>query len=155
MNSVNIIGRMGSDPELKATQSGIMVCSFSLAVKRPRVKDTTDWLPVVAWRQSAEYTSKYAHKGSMVAVSGVLTARKYTVDDQNRIAYEIVADSISVLSGNDSSQTSSTSTQDTNGANTAAYASEAMSPEFEVISGDGDLPFDQGLSLPQQKRITI
>jgi single-strand DNA-binding protein len=142
MNSINIIGRIGSEPELKTTQSGIMVCSFSLAVKRPRVKGTTDWLPVVAWRQSAEYISKYAHKGSMVAVSGVLTARKYTVDDQNRIAYEVVADSVSILSGNDSSQTSQMPTQDTNEANAAAYASEGMPPEFELISGDQDLPFN-------------
>ena len=149
MNSINIIGRMGNDPELKTTQSGISVCSFTLAVKRPRVKDTTDWLPVVAWRQSAEYISKYAHKGSVVAVNGVLTTRKYeATNGDKRIAYEIVADSVSVLSGNDSSQTSSTSTQDTNGANFGAYANETMSPEFEVISGDGDLPFDQGLSLP-------
>lgn len=135
MNSIHIIGRIGSEPELKTTQSGIMVCSFSLAVKRPRVKDTTDWLPVVAWRQSAEYISKYAHKGSMVAVSGVLTARKYeTTNGENRIAYEVVADSVSILSGNDSSRTSQTPTQDTNEANTAAYA-------FEVISADGDIPF--------------
>lgn len=142
MNSVNIIGRIGSEPELKTTQSGIMVCSFSLAVKRPRVKDTTDWLPVVAWRQSAEYISKYAHKGNVVAVSGMLTTRKYeTNNGDKRIAYEIVADNVSVLSGNDSFQTSQTPTQDTNGANTAAYANEAMSPEFEMISGDQDLPF--------------
>lgn len=142
MNSVNIIGRIGNDPELKTTQSGISVCSFTLAVKRPRVKDTTDWLPVVAWRQSAEYISKYAHKGNVVAVNGVLTTRKYeTTNGEKRVAYEIVADSVSVLSGNDSSQTSQIPTQDTNGANFSAYASEAMSPEFEVISGDQDLPF--------------
>lgn len=143
MNSINIIGRIGSDPELKATQSGISVCSFTLAVKRPRVKDTTDWLPVVAWRQSAEYTSKYAHKGNVVAVSGVLTTRKYeTNNGEKRVAYEIVADSVSVLSGNDASQTSQTPPQDTNGANLSASASEGLPPEFEMISVDGDLPFN-------------
>ena len=142
MNSINIIGRMGSDPEIKTTQSGILVCSFTLAVKRPRVKDTTDWLPVVAWRQSAEYISKYAHKGNVVAVSGVLTARKYeTTNGEKRVAYEIVADSVSVLSGNDSSQTSQIPNQDTNEANTAAYTGEGVLPEFEMISGDQDLPF--------------
>ena len=134
MNSTNIIGRLTSDPELKTTQSGITVCSFTLAVKRPRVKDTTDFLPVVAWRQSAEYISKYAHKGSMVAVSGVLTTRKYeTTNGEKRTAYEIVADNVSVLSGNDSSQTTYTPTQDSN---------VGISPEFEVISGDQDLPFN-------------
>ena len=142
MNSIHIIGRMGSEPELKTTQSGISVCSFTLAVKRPRVKDTTDWLPVVAWRQSGEYISKYAHKGSMVAVSGVLTTRKYeTNNGEKRVAYEVVADSVSVLSGNDSSQPSQALTQDANEANTAAPAYEAMSPDFEVISGEQELPF--------------
>jgi single-strand DNA-binding protein len=142
MNSVNIIGRICQDPELKVTQSGISVCSFTLAVKRPRVKDTTDFLPVIAWRQSAEYTSRYAHKGGVVAVNGVLTARKYeTAQGDKRIAYEIVADSVSVLSGNDSSQTSQIPTQDSNGANTPHYASEAVSYEFEAMSGEQDLPF--------------
>ena len=133
MNSINIIGRITSEPELKTTQSGITVCSFTLAVKRPRVKDTTDFLPVVAWRQSAEYISKYAHKGSMAAVSGVLTTRKYeTSNGDKRTAYEVVADNVSVLSGNDSSQNTLTPPQ---------YANEGISPEFEVISGDQDLPF--------------
>ena len=135
MNSVNIIGRITAEPELKTTQSGKYVCSFTLAVKRPRVKDTTDFLPVVAWNQSAEYTSRYAHKGSVVAVNGVLTTRKYeTTNGDKRTAYEIVADSVSVLSGNDSSQTSQIPTQDTNGANHPTY-------EFEAISGEQDLPF--------------
>lgn len=142
MNSINIIGRITAEPELKATQSGISVCSFTLAVKRPRVKVTTDFLPVVAWRQSAEYISKYAHKGNVVAVSGMLTTRKYeTNNGDKRIAYEIVADSVSVLSGNDSSQTSQIPTQDTNGANFGFSASEGVPPEFEMISGDQDLPF--------------
>ena len=142
MNSVHIIGRMGNDPELKTTQSGISVCSFTLAVKRPRVKDTTDWLPVVAWRQSAEYISKYAHKGNVVAVSGVLTTRKYeTAQGDKRVAYEVVADSVSVLSGNDSSQPSQIPTQDANGANQPAYASDTTPPDFEVISVDDEIPF--------------
>ena len=142
MNSVNIIGRMTADPELKTTQSGLSVCSFTLAVKRPRVKDTTDFLPVVAWRQSAEYISKYAHKGSMVAVSGVLTTRKYEASNgDKRTAYEIVADSVSMLSGNDSSQTSHIPTQDTNGENRPVYTSEAMHQGFEEVPDDQDLPF--------------
>lgn len=142
MNSVNIIGRITADPELKTTQSGITVCSFTLAVKRPRVKDTTDWLPVVAWRQSGEYISKYAHKGNLVAVNGVLTTRKYeTANGDKRVAYEIVADNVAVLSGNDSSQTAQAPTQDTNEANSAAPAYATMSPDFEVISGEQELPF--------------
>ena len=81
MNSINLVGRLTADPELKTTQSGISVCTFSLAVNRPRVKDTTDFINCVAWRQSAEYLCNYGRKGNLVAVSGVLTSRKY--DDSN------------------------------------------------------------------------
>ena len=142
MNTINIIGRLTTDPELKTTQSGVSVCSFTLAVKRPRVKDTTDFIPVVAWRQSAEYISKYAHKGSMVAISGMLTTRKYeTNNGDKRVAYEVVADSVSALSGNDSSQPSQIPTQGTNVANWSTSANEGTPLDFEVISGDQSLPF--------------
>ena len=142
MNSINIIGRITADPELKVTTNNIPVCSFTLAVKRPKVKDTTDFLPVVAWRQAAEYISKYAQKGSIIAVSGVLTARKYeTNNGDKRIAYEIVTDSVSVLSGNTSSQTSYTPAQNSNEANQPVYANEVSSANFEQIAVDGDLPF--------------
>lgn len=57
MNTIAICGRLTADPELKTTQSGISVCSYDLAVKRPKVKDTTDFLRVVSWRQGAEYIS--------------------------------------------------------------------------------------------------
>mgnify|MGYP003301464622 CR=1 FL=1 len=63
MNTVSLTGRLGAEPELKTTQSGISVLSFRLAVRRPRVKDTTDWIPCVAWRHTAEFIAKYARKG--------------------------------------------------------------------------------------------
>lgn len=98
MNAVNITGRLGSAPELKTTQNGKSVCSFRLAVTRPRVKDTTDWIPCTAWNQSAEYLGKYATKGNRIGVSGVLTSREYEDKDGNkRTIYEVLCDSVEIL----------------------------------------------------------
>ena len=116
MNSCNFTGRLTSDPELKTTSSGLSVCSFTLAVKRPHIKDTTDFINFVAWRQSAEYLSKYGHKGAMVEVSGTLTSRKFEdKSGNNRVAFEVVADALSLIE----SRYSSEQTNVSNTSNTA------------------------------------
>ena len=98
MNAVNITGRLAATPELKSTQNGKSVCNFRLAVSRPRVKDTTDWIPCTAWNQSAEFLSKYAEKGNRVGVSGILASRDYEDRDGNkRTAYEVLCDSVELL----------------------------------------------------------
>lgn len=99
MNSVNLVGRLTRDPELRRTGDSTAVCSFSLAVKRPMVKDTTDYPDCVAWRQSAEYLAQYGHKGDVVAVSGTLQSREWSDKDGNkRRAWEVVATSVELLS---------------------------------------------------------
>lgn len=99
MNSTNMIGRLTADPELRRTGDGTAVCTFTLAVRRPRVKDASDFIDFVAWRQSAEYLSQYGHKGDIVAVSGPLTSRKWKdKNDNNRINWEIQADTVELLS---------------------------------------------------------
>ena len=98
MNSCSFTGRLTADPTLKSTQNGVSVCSFTLAVKRPRVKDTTDFINLTAWRASAEYLCSYGHKGAMVEVTGTLTSRKYEdKDGYNRTAFEVLVDSLSLL----------------------------------------------------------
>lgn len=135
MNTINITGRLTADPELKATQSGISVCVYNLAVKRPKVKDTTDFLPVVSWRQGAEYLCKYGHKGDMVAVSGVLTARSWEDKDGNkRISYEIVSDTVELVGGARSESTNANITP------MPTQPQQTQQQEFVVIS-DEDLPF--------------
>lgn len=107
MNAVNITGRLAAKPDLKSTQNGKSVCNFRLAVTRPRVKDTTDWIPCTAWNQSAEFISKYAEKGSRVGVSGILTSREYEDKEGNRrTMYEVLCDSVELL---DSRSTTSSS----------------------------------------------
>ena len=98
MNRIVLTGNITKDLELKQTTSGKSVINFDIGVKRPMQKDTTDFFTIVAWNQTAEYLSKYAKKGSRVAVEGKLTTRKW--EDQNgnkRIAYEIVADSVELF----------------------------------------------------------
>lgn len=98
MNTVTITGRLSATPELKSTQNGKSVCNFRLAVARPRVKDTTDWIPCTAWNQSAEFLSKYAEKGNRVGVTGVLTSREYEDKDGNkRTMYEVLCDNVELL----------------------------------------------------------
>ena len=133
MNTINITGRLTANPELKTTQSGISVCVYNLAVKRPKVKDTTDFLPVVSWRQGAEYLAKYGHKGDMVAVSGSLTARSWEDKEGNkRISYEIVTDTVELVGGTKSEQNAT--------ANITPMPTQPQQQEFVVIA-DEDLPF--------------
>lgn len=116
MNSISIVGRLTADPELRRTQDGTAVCTYSLAVKRPKVKDTTDFIECVTWRQGAEYLSQYGHKGNVVAVSGSLQIRSWTDKDGNkRKTAEVVTDSVELLSSNRNSETCGNTTQTQNG----------------------------------------
>ena len=112
LNVITIMGRMVADPELRKTQSGTDVISFTIAVDRDiKSKDgerATDFIDVAAWKQTAEFISKYFHKGSAIVVNGRLQTRKYqTKEGYNRVAVEVVAnnvyfgDSKSKQSGND------------------------------------------------------
>lgn len=98
MNIFNATGRITNDLELKVTASGISVCSFKLAVKRPRVKDETDFINFVAYRQTAEYLCNYARKGVLIEASGVLTSRKWEDKNGNkRTSFEVIVDNASIL----------------------------------------------------------
>ena len=97
MNVVAIQGRMADDPELKHTPSGVAVTSFTLAVDRySKEERKTDWVDVVAWRQTAEFICKYFTKGQMIAVTGSIQTRNYEDKNGNkRKAVEIVAKEVS------------------------------------------------------------
>lgn len=125
MNKTVFTGRLTADTELKQTQNGVPVCSFTLAVKRPRVKDKTDFINFVAWRSNAEFVTRYFKKGDAMEVSGALTSRKY--QDQNgntRVAFEVECDEVSFCL--------------TNG---KADKKEQQTPDIEELSQDDDLPF--------------
>ena len=98
LNRVIVMGRLTKDPELRRTQSGHAVSSFSIACDRDYSGDggkETDFLDIVAWRSTAEFVSKYFTKGRMAVVSGRLQIRSWTDKDGNgRRSAEIVADSV-------------------------------------------------------------
>lgn len=116
MNNCQFVGRLTSDPELRRTNDGTAVCSYSLAVKRPGVKDATDFLNFVTWRQGAEFLAQYGHKGDTVAVSGQLQTREWT--DKNggkRRAFEVFTSSVELISSKRNSQERENTMQKTNG----------------------------------------
>ena len=99
LNKIVLMGRLTRDPELRRTQSGTAVASFTLAVDRDyKPQDgerETDFIDVVAWRSTAEFVSKYFTKGRMAVVDGRLQSRPWTDKDGNkRVAIEIVAESV-------------------------------------------------------------
>lgn len=102
MNSVIIIGRMATDPEAFTTQSGISRSSFKVAVQRDHKNQNgtydADFLPIVAWRQTADYVNRYLHKGSRIAVNGSIQTRTYDAQDgSKRYVTEIIADRVEGL----------------------------------------------------------
>lgn len=98
INSVVIVGRITKDPELQTTKSGLSVCKVMVAVDNPGKDKSTSFLPVVAWKQTAEAVCKYCHKGSLVGVDGRISERSYeSKEGKNNIIIEIVANSVEFL----------------------------------------------------------
>ena len=142
LNKIVIMGRCGSDPELRKTPNGLDVSTVNLAVDRDfKDKGTgetaTDWIPVVAWKNTAVFLAKYFTKGRMAIVEGRLQIRDWTDKDGNkRRSAEVVADN--VYFGD--------SKRDDAPANAPAYGAPSAAvdghPDFEEITeGDGELPF--------------
>ena len=100
LNHIVLMGRLTRDPELRNTASNIAVATFRIAVDRDYGRGEngerqSDFIDVVAWRQTGEFVSKYFTKGSMAVVSGRLQIREYTDRDGNRrTAAEVVADNV-------------------------------------------------------------
>ena len=147
INNVVLMGRLTADPELKTTQSGISVTSFSIAVERnyaPKGQERqTDFINVVAWRQTAEFVTRYFHKGSMIAVEGSIQTRKYQdKNGNNRVAVEIVANNVSFCGSKAESGTGSPDGGYQPAARQTASYQTAGADDFEELPDDeDDLPF--------------
>lgn len=99
LNKIAVMGRLTHDPELRHTESGVAVCSFTVACDRDykaeNAEREADFIDVVVWRSTAEFVSKYFAKGRMAVVEGRLQSRKWTdKNGQNRVAWEIIADNV-------------------------------------------------------------
>lgn len=132
LNRIVLMGRLTRKPELRRTQSGVAVTSFSLAVERD-YKDAdgnreTDFIDVVAWRSTAEFAAKYLDKGRMAAVTGSLQVRSWQDKEGNkRRSMEVLADSIYFA---DSKREEPT-----------GRGVDVSADDFQEVEDDGDLPF--------------
>lgn len=141
-NLVVLTGRLTADPELKTTQSGISVTSFSIAVSRnyrSGEEPQTDFINIVAWRKSAEFVAKYFKKGNMIGIEGSIQTRKYTdKNGNNRTAFEVVANNVQFVESKRDSAASPVSDTEP-----AASFSNAGANDFADLGdvSDDDLPF--------------
>ncbi len=148
LNKVVLCGRLTADPELKQTSSGIAVVSFTLAVNRryqSKSADGTqsqqaDFISVVAWRQTAEFISRYFRKGSALCITGSIQTRSWQDQQgQKRYATEVVADEAMFV---DSKGESAGAGGYTETYNAPSYSSTpGGAPKFEELKTDDDLPF--------------
>ena len=136
LNKVVLIGNLTADPEVKQTQSGVSVVSFTIAINR-RVKKEgqpdADFVSIVAWRKTAEFVGQYFKKGKPILVCGSIQSRSYTDNQGNkRYVTEVVADEVGfVESKSDAAQHDS-----------SQYVPDAYSqPQFEDVTDDWDLQF--------------
>lgn len=148
LNNVSLMGRLVADPELRHTTNDIAVSSFTLAVNRNYVKSgterQTDFIDIVVWRSTAEFVSKYFHKGQLVAVQGSIQTRLYQDKDGNkRKAFEIVADNVYFAESKRDSYSSESSYSSNNSyeQNQSNSYSNGETGDFQEIPLDDDLPF--------------
>lgn len=151
LNVVGIVGRLVADPELRTTPAGYSVCSFRIACDRSYAQQgqerQADFIDIVAWRQQADFVSKYFQKGSVIAVEGRLQTRQYQ-DKQGskRTAVEVVANNISFAGAKRQDVQSAPSYEQ----QTASHVKQAKeqsgfaqgsADDFAVIDDNDDLPF--------------
>ena len=140
-NKVILIGNLTADPELKQTQNGISVTSFSIAVSRRFASKNTentqqaDFINIVAWRGTAEFITKYFQKGKSILIVGSLQTRTWTDQNgQKRYVTEVVADEAQFVEKKGDGASSAAATP-------APYGASPKDVAFEEMSTDDDLPF--------------
>lgn len=149
-NKVILIGNLVADPELKKTQSGVSVTTFRIAVGRRFTRQgeqpQADFIDIVAWRQQAEFVTRFFTKGKPILVCGQLQTRTWTDNNgQKRYATEVVADEVSFVGNKNDGN---------GGGNYGGYGAPAPGPSdpqpnyssapdagFEDLSADDELPF--------------
>lgn len=144
INVVALMGRLTYDPELRTTPNGVSVVRFQIAVDRnfQRVGEErkADFIDITAWRQTAEFVSRYFHKGSMIAVEGSIQTDNFTDKDGNkRKSVQVVANNVSFCGSK--AETGTTTTNPAFAQPAPSYASADNSDFEEIVDDDDDLPF--------------
>lgn len=146
LNHIVIMGRLTRDPELRRTQSGTAVCTFTVAVdrdfqSRESQEKQTDFIDCVAWRSTAEFVCKYFTKGRMIVVDGSLQSRKWTdKNGQNRVSWEIQASNLYFGDSKRDGQGGGDYAAPSYGSPVESYTAPAGGG-FAEIEEDGELPF--------------
>ena len=141
-NKAILMGRLTRDPEQSTSPSGVVVTRFTLAIdrrfQRQGEERQTDFINIVAWRQRAEFVSKWFKKGQLVAVDGSIQTRRYTdKDGNNRTAFEVVANNVHFAEKRDASATAGSFQEQ----QAAPSFSNTDAEDFSSLPGDDDLPF--------------
>ncbi len=144
INMVALMGRLTYEPELKTTPSGVSVLRFQIACDRSYQSQgqerQADFIDCVAWRQRAEFISRYFHKGSMIAIEGSIQTQNYTdKNGNNRKSVEVVANNVSFC-GSKADSGSSAPAQEYNQP-APSYSSADNSDFEEIVDDEDDLPF--------------
>lgn len=150
LNNVVLMGRLTADPELRHTPNDIPVTTFTLAVNRSFAKAgsdrATDFIDIVAWRNTAEFVSRYFNKGQLVAVEGSIQTRTYQdKEGKNRKVFEVIASNVHFAEAKRDSNSNASNTSNNN----SNFNSEDFGNSFEngsvddfkEIPMDDDLPF--------------
>ncbi|WP_195283556.1 single-stranded DNA-binding protein [Harryflintia acetispora] len=150
INKAILVGRLTADPELRSTQSGLSVVSFTVAIDRRYSNGgerQADFINCVAWRQTAEFISKYFNKGKLIGVEGSIQTRNYEDKQGNkRTAVEVVVDNASFIGskaengGGSPSYTNFDAPASQPTAQPVSYQSGSVD-DFQEITSDEDLPF--------------
>lgn len=142
LNCAVIMGRLTADPELRQTPSSVPVTRFTVAVDRGYAKQgeerKTDFINIVAWRNTAEFVCKYFSKGSMIAIQGAIETGSYEKDGIKRYTFEINADNVSFCGGKN--EQANTGAVANNATTTPAFSSPVVD-DFAAMADDDDLPF--------------
>ena len=150
VNKVILVGRLGADPELRASQSGIQVANLSLATnhvsydKDGGKNESTEWHRVVFFGRQAEVCEQYLRKGSQVYVEGRIQTRKYTDKDGiERYLTEVIGERLQMLGGREDSQQSSSWASQTKGETASnSYAqAKGRATASSLNELDSDMPF--------------
>lgn len=143
INMVALMGRLTYDPELRTTPSGVSVLRFQIACdrsyQRAGEERKADFIDCVAWRQTAEFISRYFHKGSMIAVEGTIQTSNFTdKNGNNRKQVEVLANNVSFCGSKNESAAGQTQSYNQPA---PSYANADNSDFEEIIDDDDDLPF--------------
>ena len=144
MNKICLLGRLTSDPELRQTQSGVATCRFTIAVDRGYTDKQTgkreaDFISCIAWKNTAEFVSRYFTKGKQIALEGALRTGKYTDKNHSDVTHytvDVYVENVYFCGDKGSAQATTPAQNVVNQANT-----QGVPNGYEVLLDDNDPPF--------------